>query len=193
MYDYFSETSLRASPLLCLNPTSPRSHELRRRLAIAFFFDDLGLGIKHPDDSLTLSAVIEHVKEEAKFRVNQNTDYVQLTALMQLINMVVDDGARSPTDDDETFNQQVDELARLLRNIWGMVNDAGVSFVSRTEAKSVIEWVQERLVYTVRTRPLPKKSIFDSPQKKDRSLPEQQAYMRDFIRKKKAASTLDRY
>jgi len=166
-------------------------HEFRRRIAIAFFFNDPTLARSHPDGTLTLASVIALLKED-RFRIGRQTDYAQLAAEMHLLNLAVDDGSHRPQEQGErAFNAEVDELTRQLKHIWGSINDAGVSFMSRTEAKSVIEWVQERLMYTVRTRPQPKQSIFDTPDREDPSLPRQQDYMRKFFRKEKPAAGMD--
>lgn len=105
-----------------------------------------------------------------------------------ILDMAVDDGSPpepgSSPEDEERFNQDIDRLAARLREIWRKINDAGMK-ITRTEAKSVVEWVQQRLSNTVRTRRKAKKSIFDLPGHEDRSadLPKQQEYMAKFFQK----------
>ncbi len=106
--------------------------------------------------------------------------------------MAVDDGsviAFAPGDDtdaEDEFNAHVDELAARLNEIWRRTNDTGMK-LARTEAKSVVEWVQKRVTHTVRTRRKRAKSIFDVPgqeKKQKKDLPRQQEFMKSFFRKK---------
>lgn len=77
----------------------------------------------------------------------------------------------------------MDELANKLREIWRKTNDSGMR-LARTEAKSVVEWVQQRLSHSVRTRRKVQKSVFDIPgQQEDPFLPKQRDYMKKFLQK----------
>ncbi|KAF9768410.1 hypothetical protein IL306_014308 [Fusarium sp. DS 682] len=176
---------VRTNALACLPISKARSHELRRRLAVVFLFDDPSLGCYHPDDTVTIRGVIELLDHE-DFFVGPKTDFAELQANIILLNIVVDDGSFTPSDDPEKekqFNRDVDELATRLRDIWRKINDAGMK-LARTEAKSVIEWVQQRLALSVRTRRKVKRSIFDLPgEKEDPFLPKQQNYMKNFLKK----------
>ena len=112
---------------------------------------------------------------------------MELRASIILLNMAVDDGsfvATSDPEDEKAFNADVDALARRLREIWRRINDSGMK-LDRTKAKSVIEWVQQRMSHSVRTRKQMKKSIFDTVHRDDDdpSLPRQQNYMRTFLGK----------
>lgn len=116
------------------------------------------------------------------------TDFAELKATVILLDIAVDDGsvvaAFDDREDEKAFNDGVDELAVKLREIWRKINDSGMK-LARTEAKSVVEWVQQRLSNTVRTRRKAKKSVFDIPgEAEDPFLPRQQDYMKNFLRKK---------
>lgn len=143
------------------------------------------MGRHHPDDTVTIRGIIELLDHE-DFFVGPQTDFTELQANILLLNIVVDDGSFVPSDDPEAekqFNSDIDALAVRLREIWRKINDAGMK-LARTEAKSVIEWVQQRLAHSVRTRRKAKKSIFDLPgQRDDPFLPKQQDYMKNFLRK----------
>jgi hypothetical protein len=166
--------------------TVPLIYELRQRLAISFFFDDVQLATHDPSDAITIGRVLERLRDE-RFRVGQDSDYARLTAEMHLLNMALNEGVQTAADDgpeaEKEFNQEIDELVGRLKAIWGAINDTGMAYMSRTEAKSVVEWLQERLSYTVRTKTRPRKSIFDPDQRDDPFLPRQQDYMRRFVRK----------
>ncbi|KAM0556882.1 hypothetical protein ACHAPJ_005555 [Fusarium lateritium] len=185
LHGLFKAQYVRTNALACLPITRTRTHELRRRLAVVFLFDDTGLGRYHPDDTVTIRGIIELLDND-DFFVGPKTDFAELQANIVLLNIAVDDGSFAASDDPEKekqFNNDIDELAVRLREIWRKINDAGMK-LARTEAKSVIEWVQQRLAHSVRTRRKAKKSIFDLPsQNDDPFLPKQQDYMKSFLRK----------
>jgi hypothetical protein len=172
--------------LQCLSIRNVRTHDIRRRLAISFLFDDPSLGRHHPEAVFTVKRAIDRLNDD-DFSITSQTDFAELKAMIMALDIAVDDGSPpesgSPEDEDG-FNQDVDQLAAKLREIWRKINDAGMK-ITRTEAKSVVEWVQQRLSNTVRTRKKAKKSIFDLPGHEDRSsnLPKQQEYMAKFLQK----------
>lgn len=120
------------------------------------------------------------------FNITSQTDFAELKAMITILDIAIDDGSppesNSP-EDVQRFNEDIDELASKLREIWRKINDSGMK-ITRTEAKSVVEWVQQRLSNTVRTRKKAKQSIFDIPGQEDlASLPKQQEYMAKFFKK----------
>lgn len=176
--------------LLCIPISSKRTHDLRRRIALAALFrDDSLAGRAAPDSAVTLRDVITHLDSSADFVVNRDANFVELRASILLLDVVVDDGGSggggSQFDDlaaEKRFNAEVDELADRLREIWRSINDAGMK-LARTEAKSAAEWVQQRLLLSVRTRRRVKKSVFDDPDCEDVFLGRQQDYMKKFLKK----------
>ncbi|KAF4978586.1 hypothetical protein FZEAL_5058 [Fusarium zealandicum] len=176
---------IRTNALVCLPISDPNVHELRRRLAVTFLFDDPNLGRYNPDNTVTIRGIIDRLDED-DFLVGPKTDFAELQANIILLNISVDDGSFSTSNDpdkEKQFNSDVDELTVRLRGIWRKINDAGMK-LARTEAKSVIEWVQQRLAHSVRTRKKAKKSVFDLPgQREDPFLPRQQDYMKSFLQK----------
>lgn len=166
----------------CLPLSQALSHDLRRRLAVTFLFDDPALGRHRPDEVITIKGVIKRLKA-SDFSVDPKTDFAELRASIILLDIAIDDGSFVITDDpdDEAeFNRDIDELAICLRDLWRKINDAGMK-LARTETKSVIEWVQQRLSHSVRTRRQAKKSVFDLPGKKPD--PRQQELMKNFFKK----------
>ncbi|KAH8126745.1 hypothetical protein FP744_10007280 [Trichoderma asperellum] len=176
---------IRANALQCLPIRNIRTHEIRRRLAISFLFDDPSLGRQSPEVVFTVRSVINRLGEE-DFNITSQMDFAELKAMITILDIAVDDGSppesNSP-EDIQKFNEDIDELATKLREIWRKINDSGMK-ITRTEAKSVVEWVQQRLSNTVRTRKKAKQSIFDIPGQEDlASLPKQQEYMAKFFKK----------
>jgi len=169
LFQAFSKDCLRVKPLLSLSAASSRLRELRRRLARAFFYGDVSLASEHPDQESTLPEVLARLMD-SDFKMQRKTDYVKLRAQAQFMDMVLDDGSFVPNKDDpaheRVFNEDIDDLASRLRGIWSSINDAGALYLSRTQAKSAIDCTQKRLTYAQRTKPIPKKSLFDVPQKR---------------------------
>ncbi|PFH58198.1 hypothetical protein XA68_14038 [Ophiocordyceps unilateralis] len=177
--------SIRANALLCLPLSSERLHDLRRRLAIAFLFDESPLAPR-TKDSVTIQDFID-VLDSPGFNITLQTDFAELKSRIVILDMAIDDGSAVVSDgrqDDARFNQDVDRLAQKLGEIWRRINDSGMK-LARTETKSVVEWVQQRLLHSVRTRKRVKKSVFDlSSQEEDPfELRRQQDYMTRFLRK----------
>ena len=101
--------------------------------------------------------------EDDAFRITPKTDYQDLRALVLLLNLAVDDGSLVPLDAtaEKAFNSDVDRIAGRLRAIWRSINDTGAAYGTRTDAKNALEWMQQRLTYTVRTRRPPKRDIYE--------------------------------
>lgn len=173
--------------LLCIPISSKRTHDLRRRIAVSTLFQNDALARHNSEDTVTLPAIIDRLDSDI-FAIRPTTDFAELRANVILLDMAVDDGSVihfDDRDDEKTFNDQVDDLAGKLREIWRKTNDAGMR-LARTEAKSVVEWVQQRLLHSVRTRKKAKKSIFDLArhEQDDPFLPRQRDYMHKFLQRK---------
>ncbi|KAH6894064.1 hypothetical protein B0T10DRAFT_456316 [Thelonectria olida] len=178
--------SIRANVLACLPRHHIESSDLRRRLALTFLFDDPELAQKDPDKAVTVQKLIDRLDQD-DFALSQDTDFTELQASILFLNTALDDGHFVKTDDpndEKQFNEDIDELVRRLREIWKEINDSGMK-LSRTELKSTIDWVRQRLMYSVRTKKKAKSSIFDTHTKEDKSLPKQREYMTNFLRKMK--------
>ncbi|KAM0323106.1 hypothetical protein ACHAQA_008956 [Verticillium albo-atrum] len=138
----------------------------------------------HPDDQDIIKEAMHHLKDD-DFHIKRKTNYVELRARIQLFDIALDDGSFDPSDlisdPVQAFNADVDELAQQLRTIWGSIKDSGAAYLSRTEAKNSIDCVQKRLTYSVRTKPPPKQSIFDQPEKRGVVTEMQKDFMSKFI------------
>ncbi|KAF4589569.1 hypothetical protein GQ602_003458 [Ophiocordyceps camponoti-floridani] len=178
--------SIRANGLLCLPLSSGRLHEMRRRLAMAFLFDEQALAHRRPEDMATIHDFIR-VMDSPGFDINLQTDFAELKSRILILDMAIDDGsalALRDRQDEAGFNLGVDRLAEKLADMWRRINDAGMK-LARTETKSVVEWVQQRLMHSVRTRKKIKKSVFDLAGQEDNAfeLRRQQDYMSRFLGK----------
>lgn len=165
MFCAVEQPTLRLQVLCCMAGTCPRLHELRRRLAISFFCEDSELSTQASANILDLWEIGRRL-DGPRFKIDRNTDYLELAALMCTFDIAVDNGHSDAVNlvkpgCDHEFNRDVDVLGARIKAIWSSINDTGASFVSRIEAKEVMEGVRHRLVYAVRTRPKPKQGVFD--------------------------------
>ncbi|KID89508.1 hypothetical protein MGU_03555 [Metarhizium guizhouense ARSEF 977] len=177
--------TIKATSLLCLPISSKRVHDLRRRMAVATLFQDDSLARSNSEDVVTLRGIIDILNTDS-FTITQKTDFSNLRASIILLDIAIDDGSVvkfNNVQDEKKFNMEVDELAGMLQEIWRKTNDSGMK-LARTEAKSVVEWVQKRLSHSVRTRSIARKSVFDLPElSEDPFLPRQRDYMKKFLQK----------
>ncbi|KAL3303833.1 hypothetical protein RB213_015937 [Colletotrichum asianum] len=188
LYHGFDKASLRILPLTCMPVSSSKLHELRRRLAVSFFLRDAALADQHPDKTMSLRLAIARVKD-SDFQLSRKTDYADLKAQVLLLDMALDYGSFTSDKDDreheKNFNAEIDDLAQRLKAIWRGINDTGAANLTRTEAKSVLEWVGQRLSYSVRTRPPPTQSIFGDQGPSSAKKRRQQDFMKKFVHGRK--------
>lgn len=91
-------------------------------------------------------------------------DYSELGAITALLNIAIDSGrsnfraAGASTEAD--LNAEVDALADRLKKIFTSIEDSGASHLKRTQTKEAIEALHYRVLYSVRSKPRPKKSLF---------------------------------
>jgi len=138
---------------------------LRRRLALAFFFEDPSYLSKAPQDLLDLDAVTNHLLRPA-FDIKVDADYAQLAARISMLDIAIDHGISSVDMCDlrgeASFNREVDSLAKRIKAMFTGLVDSGASHMSRTEAKEILRIVHYRLTYAVRTKQKAKSSVFGS-------------------------------
>ncbi len=109
---------------------------------------------------------------------------------MSILNVAIDNGLSVRHDitnpeGDVNFNREVDILAARIKQIWGSINDAGAAFMSRSYAKEMMEGLRMRLELTIRTKPKPKLSIFDTEEPdEDRVVLKQTTLSRKLFQKK---------
>lgn len=157
---------MRFQIIRCIPRTTARLHELRRRLALSSFFSDIGYASRPSYDHLDLWEITKRLNEQ-KFKISRDTDHHELAALISILDIAIDNGQSTGSNLNDTvleseFNTDVDELADRIKVIWSSINDGGASFMSRIDAKEVMEGLRNRLIYGVRTKLKPKQSIFDS-------------------------------
>ncbi len=162
-----------------------RVHNLRRRLAAVFFFDDVEKARQKPKTHYTIRAVIDRLQTET-FEISAGTDYEDLAAMIKLLDLVVDEGGRQwvAGDKEEHFNVEVDDLIRQLKMVFRKIDISGASHLAKLVSRTLLEILDGRLSYSVRTKRRPKMDIFDrlTRVKEDTSIPAQRDFMTKFVK-----------
>lgn len=116
-------------------------------------------------------------------------DFREFAASMLLLNIALGDAARQTTvvapASGEQFDAEVDELAASVKAMSARVNVVGDGIrVSRIEAKNALDIIYDRLIFQLRTKPVRSRLGIDSDDTEDSSLPNQQAFMEKFFKRK---------
>ncbi|RAH79764.1 hypothetical protein BO86DRAFT_317746 [Aspergillus japonicus CBS 114.51] len=143
---------------------------IRCRLAVSFLLDNPGPLCEPLNELLSLTRIIDILKREIfdikkyKGKDKPEYDYGELLAITSLLNIAVDSGRYqaefADREAEKAFNTQVDVVADRLKKVFSLIEDSGASHLKRTLAKEALETLHYRIVYSVRTRPRPKKSIY---------------------------------
>ncbi|OAL63699.1 hypothetical protein A7C99_6098 [Trichophyton rubrum] len=171
-YQTIKDTTLQCLLLRNIPPITPEIALFRCRLASTFLFMDSSPLDKSDAELINLRKISSQLKGE-RFKVNEHRpedkepfDFASLAALTTILDVAIDSGTlqRSFLDREEEieFNKQVDKLADRVKAIFTAIQDSGASHMKRTEAKESLQALHYRLVYTVRTKPVLKKSYFVS-------------------------------
>lgn len=158
-----TDATLRLRLLQNISATSRRLILLRRRLALACFFQDIEYLSQQAGDAIDLKDIVSHL-EGSQFMIGNATDYGDLAATIGILSIAIDDGdfqsSPSVTKAENVFNHEIDVLSMKIKSMFAGIVDTGASHMGRTEAKEVLEAFQYRLSYGVRTKPPPKQSLF---------------------------------
>lgn len=162
------------------------SAAFRRTLSAAFFLPpDLPAPPPVPRDSVLTGqayAIGHYLDTSPLFDVNEHTDYTDLTARIEILDVAIGPGF-SPDPDliaeppppraapfaqvskadkelsdriiaaQKTHNATIDNLSDKLTNILAKINDRGATIMTRTDAKSVLDRVIQRLDQSARSTP----------------------------------------
>ncbi|EAW08904.1 uncharacterized protein ACLA_098460 [Aspergillus clavatus NRRL 1] len=170
VYNTFKDPVFQGRLLRHILPTSEWMAALRHRLALAFLINDPRSLTETSDVLRDLRRVIDLLRDQ-KFNTKRyrgkghpEYDYSELNAITTLLNIVIDSGWSGmsfPTKDAEKeFNSEVDRLDSRITKIFVSIADSGASHLKRTLAKEALEMLHYRIVYSVRSRPPPKKMLF---------------------------------
>jgi hypothetical protein len=154
-----------------LSSTTARTHELRRRLALCFYFDSPAYSTAHSHTLISISAFHTRLDDPA-FDTNPRTDYKELSSLIALLDIAIDDGCPTSLDltdpiIETTFNGEIEAFAAGIKDIMRNIGNPGAGFISRIEAKEALEMVSQRIGDTLRTKPKKKQKWFGSERPKE--------------------------
>ncbi|KAE9380179.1 hypothetical protein N431DRAFT_539854 [Stipitochalara longipes BDJ] len=186
LFECIDPPTLRLKIVDSISSITPRTHDLRRRLAMCFYFDDLSYARDHSHSMINLDAFIKRL-DDPEFETNAQTDYRELTALILLLDIAVDDGRSINLDlsdpaVEKEFDEAIEDFGATIKDIMRTIGNPGAAFISRIEAKEVLELVSQRVSDTLRSRPKPKQTWFDKAQgKPQEDLESERRGMQSFI------------
>lgn len=170
IFDTVKEAAFQNRLLAHILPTSDWIAFHRCRLAVAFLLQDASPLTELPERVLDLKRITNLLKDR-RFDIKSfkrkdcvEFDYGELGAITALLNIAIDSGHlkfRTPGATAEAEpNAEVDALAGHLKKIFTSIEDSGASHFKRTQAKEALEALHYRVLYSVRSKPPPKKSFF---------------------------------
>lgn len=125
---------------------SPRAHLFRRRLALTFLFNEPSYITKEHEILVNVSD-FSRLLEKPHFAIRHDTDYGQLKALIEILDIAFDDGSTTAATGNQS--KRVEAVCTALKDMSSKIRDTGMASLERTEAKQVIELTQFRLQYAV--------------------------------------------
>ncbi|KAJ5542689.1 hypothetical protein N7461_008692 [Penicillium sp. DV-2018c] len=170
-YNTIDDVCLQSHIIYHLLPTSPWSALLRSRLAVSFLLRSPKPLTEPPEKVLDLKRITMLLLRDERFQIQKfksmiDYDWRELSALACLLNAAIDSSALELNYrgdlTEKDYNAAVDRLAAQVKTIFCSIHDSGAAHVTRTVAKSELEALHYRIVYSVRSKPPPKRSIFES-------------------------------
>ncbi|MCJ1469181.1 hypothetical protein MMC07_007814 [Pseudocyphellaria aurata] len=163
IYPSVQDSTLRLQMLQSIPASSSRMSLLRRRLAMAFFFENEAFLRKADDDLIDMKLIAHHLRKPL-FKIRYDTDYSELSASISMLSIGIESGDRPPPENDKqeivAFNADVDLVTGRISEMYSHIVDTA-AHVKRTEAKEVLEAFQSQLLYAIRTKPKAKMGLFD--------------------------------
>ncbi|KAL2871566.1 uncharacterized protein BJX67DRAFT_377327 [Aspergillus lucknowensis] len=164
------DAELQSHLLEHLLPTNNWIADLRRRLALIFLTRDPSAHFGSQDRRFEVNRITNILKDPQfdvrryKRKGQPEYNYGKLRAITTFLNIIIDSGwseAKFPDEHaEEEFNSEIDMLADRVKKIFTAIEDSGASHLSRTLAKEALESLHYRIVYSVRSKPPPKKLLF---------------------------------
>ena len=132
---------------------------------MSFYFNDISYSTKHSHMLLDLDKFIDRL-EDKDFDTDAQTDYRELAALISLLDVAVDDGRCIELDltnpeTEKQFDKNIEDFGATIKDIMKSIGNPGAAYVSRIEAKEVLDLVSQRISDTLRSKPKAKITVFD--------------------------------
>ncbi|PWY83527.1 hypothetical protein BO70DRAFT_290805 [Aspergillus heteromorphus CBS 117.55] len=169
-YDTIKDATLQSRLLKHILPVSDWIAVVRCRLALSFLTHSplpLSDSLEKVFNLKRITSILKGQRFEVKRykrKGENNYDYEELGSITALLNIVIDSGRFEATFPDKAaereFNADVDALSDRLKKIFTSIEDSGASHLKRTLTKEALESLHYRVIYSVRTKPRPKQSIY---------------------------------
>ncbi|KAL2069138.1 hypothetical protein VTL71DRAFT_15476 [Oculimacula yallundae] len=194
LFNSTSSAPFRLQIVESIPSTSPRTHDLRRRLALCFFHASTSYAQKNGYHSTTIKSLMGTL-QTSRFQIRHQkdddpgTDYQELRALIYLLDVAIDDGLSSDRDvsdkeQEAMHNEDVEEFGRQLDWIGSKIQTGGAAFFTRLDTKEALTMVQQRAVGMLRTKPKPRNAWYDPEEgKKVEDFKREQKGMASFLKK----------
>jgi hypothetical protein len=155
---------------------------------MTFYFNDISYSLRHSHHLMNLDLFITRL-EDPSFDLTPDADYRELTALVSLLDIAVDDARSTGLDltdreQERRFDKDIDDLAATIKDLMKGIGNPGAAFISKIEAKEALELVAQRIADTLRSKPKPKDTVFDGPSLKE-DLEAERAGIQSFLSKMK--------
>jgi hypothetical protein len=155
---------------------------------MTFYFNDISYSLRHSHHLMNLNLFITRL-EDPTFDLTPDADYRELTALVSLLDIAVDDARSTGLDltdkeQERRFDKDIDDLAATIKDLMKGIGNPGAAFISKIEAKEALELVAQRIADTLRSKPKPKDTVFDGPRLKE-DLEAERAGIQSFLSKMK--------
>ncbi|TQS38026.1 hypothetical protein Golomagni_01478 [Golovinomyces magnicellulatus] len=172
-----------------------RSHELKRRLAYCFLFNDLLFATAPSQNIFSFTLFLDRLKFK-DLQVTHDTNYYELRALIVLMDIAVDDGRSSSLDlndqfIEESFNNDVDNFSMSIKEILSRLKTQDTGHVSKIQAIETIEAFSQRVIHTMRTKPKPVHDWFMECGKRKNALEQERRHMESFLATMKSCKSVD--
>jgi hypothetical protein len=176
-------------------PTSAWISLLRYRLAVAFLLQSPEPLTESPEAVLDLKRLTLFLIRDERFhkqlrKARGEYDYGELTAIALLLEIVINsapyDLRYEQADTAKEFDAAIDKLAAQIKKIFSSIEDSGASHLKRMLAKETLEALHYRVLFSVRSKPPPKKTLF-----KTYGTEQQNGNIRNIFKSKLAIDTTD--
>ncbi|KAI6248989.1 hypothetical protein HI914_02792 [Erysiphe necator] len=186
VFCFIEKPNLRLQIVESLSSVTVRTHDLRRRLASCFLFNNLIFAKKPSQHYFNFPMFLNRLKV-SDFKCKPKTDYCELRALVMLMEIAVDDGQSSHfvLDDEskeESFNINIEKLGLSVKEIFSGTDTQDSGNISKIQAKEAVEAFSRRITHTMRTKPKLVHEWFVNHDRKTNNMREKQA-MENFVAK----------
>ncbi|KAJ5973218.1 hypothetical protein N7481_010428 [Penicillium waksmanii] len=179
LYDTVKDPQFQCRMIQHILPTSPWISLLRYRLAVSFLLQE-PTPLTGPLEEVLDLKRLSHIIRDPRFQMNINNgkdaeyDFGELIALTQLLEVALNttlyDLRYKEKNTEKEFNAAIDQLASQLKTNFSSMKESGASHLKRMLAKGALETLHYRLVYSVRSKPPPKKTPFEAYAKEGKGI-----------------------